>query len=73
MNKTIITKDEAKGYNRSKKRALELLHQRKCNVHNIRVGKSLKVALCDEDDELLYIIPRSTYQIFITPELPLEK
>ena len=68
-----MTKDEAKGYNRSKKRALELLRQRKYNVHNIRVDKSLKVALCDEDDELLYIIPRSAYQKFITPELPLEK
>lgn len=65
-----ITKDEAKGYNRSKKRALEILKTRKFDVHNICVGTVRKVALCD-GEELLHIIPRSAYQIHITPELPL--
>ena len=73
MLKPFMTKDEAKGYNRSKKRALELLLQRKYNVHNICIGTTRKVALCDSDDELLHIIPRSAYQQFITPELPFAK
>ena len=70
MFKPFISKDEAKGYNRSKKRAMEILNQRKFNVHNICVGTARKVALCD-GDELLHIIPRQAYQEFITPELPL--
>ena len=70
MFKPFISKDEAKGFGRSKKRALELLAQRKFNVHNICVGTARKVALCD-GDELLHIIPRQAYQEFITPELPL--
>ena len=70
MYKPFLTKDEAKGFGRSKNRALELLAQRKFNVHNICVGTARKVALCD-GDELLHIIPRQAYQEFITPELPL--
>ena len=70
MFKPFISKDEAKGYNRSKKRAMEILNQRKFNVHNLCVGTARKVALCD-GDELLHIIPRQAYQEFITPELPL--
>lgn len=70
MYKPFLTKDEAKGFGRSKKRALELLAQRKYNVHNICVGTARKVALCD-GDELLHIIPRQAYQEYITPELPL--
>ena len=72
MYKQFITKDESKGFNRSKKRALELLSQRKFDVHNICVGSVRKVALCD-GDELLQIISRAAYQEFITPELPLEQ
>ena len=70
MFKPFISKDEAKGFGRSKKRALELLAQRKFNVHNICVGTTRKVALCD-GDELLHIVLRAAYQEFITPDLPL--
>lgn len=68
--KPFISKDEAKGYNRSKKKSLDILKHRKFNVHNICVGTARKVALCD-GDELLHIIPRSAYQIYIKPELPM--
>ena len=66
--KQFITKEESKGFNRSKKNALSILRNDKFKVHYICVGRVRKIALC-KDEEILHIIPRKAYQEYITPEL----
>lgn len=65
----IITQSDGRGLHRSLKQGLKILADGKFKVHNILVYKSRKVALCDEEDNILHIITRKTYQTYITPEL----
>lgn len=65
----MITKDQSRGLNRSKKNALGILRANKFVVHNIHVGRVKKVALCDDQEQILHIIPRKAYEEYITPEI----
>lgn len=67
--KVLITKDQSKGLNRSKKNALGILRANKFIVHNIFVERVKKIALCNDQEEILHIIPRKAYEEYITPEL----
>jgi len=67
--KPYLTDIESKGLLLSTKRTLSVLSNRKFVVHNIQVKKTKKVALCDNDNNILYIITRKAYQKYITPEL----
>lgn len=63
-----ITKDEAIGYSRSSKRALDILKRDKFTARSIRVGTTKKVALL-QDGDIKHIIPRSCYIKFSQPEI----
>lgn len=61
-----ISENDSRGYCRSKKQGLYILRNGKFRVHNIYVGRTKKVALCDDGDNILHIITRATYQKYIT-------
>jgi hypothetical protein len=67
--KPYLTDVESKGLLLSTKHALYVLSNGKFVVHNIQVKKTRKVALCDDDNNILHIISRKAYQKYITPEL----
>ena len=73
--KLFLRKDETKGLCRSKRNSLCVLNSMrngaKYEIHNIFVGRTKKVALC-QDNVIKHIVTRKAYQEYITPELPLQ-